>query len=67
MRPCAQRLKLLYRTANGFMDSMERVLIFWLGMKAVVDHQMTLGAITAFIAYKDQFYGRVTSLIDSFH
>jgi ATP-binding cassette, subfamily B, bacterial CvaB/MchF/RaxB len=61
-----QRLKLLYRTANGFLGSMERVLIFWLGMKAVVDHQMTLGAITAFIAYKDQFYGRVSSLIDNF-
>jgi ATP-binding cassette subfamily B protein RaxB len=61
-----QRLKLLYRTANGFMGSAERVLIFWLGMKAVIDHQMTLGAITAFIAYKDQFYGRVTSLIDNF-
>ena len=61
-----QRLKLLYRTANGFMGSLERVLIFWLGMKAVIDHEMTLGAITAFIAYKDQFYGRVTSLIDNF-
>jgi ATP-binding cassette subfamily B protein RaxB len=61
-----QRLKLLYRTVNGFMGSIERVLIFWLGMKAVIDHQMTLGAITAFIAYKDQFYGRVTNLIDNF-
>jgi ATP-binding cassette subfamily B protein RaxB len=61
-----QRLKLLYRTANGFMGSVERVLIFWLGMKMVIDHQMTLGAITAFIAYKDQFYSRVTSLIDNF-
>jgi ATP-binding cassette subfamily B protein RaxB len=61
-----QRLKLLYRTANGFLGSMERALIFWLGMKAVIDHQMTLGAITAFIAYKDQFYGRVSSLIDNF-
>jgi ATP-binding cassette subfamily B protein RaxB len=35
-------------------------------MKAVIDHEMTLGAITAFIAYKDQFYGRVSSLIDNF-
>jgi ATP-binding cassette subfamily B protein RaxB len=61
-----QRLKLLYRTANGFLGSLERVLIFWLGMKAVIDHQMTLGAIIAFIAYKDQFYGRVSSLIDNF-
>jgi ATP-binding cassette subfamily B protein RaxB len=61
-----QRLKLLYRTVNGFMGSVERVLIFWLGMKTVIDHQMTLGAITAFIAYKDQFYGRVTNLIDNF-
>jgi ATP-binding cassette subfamily B protein RaxB len=61
-----QRLKLLYRTANGFLGSFERVLIFWLGMKAVIDHQMTLGAITAFIAYKDQFYSRVTNLIDNF-
>jgi ATP-binding cassette subfamily B protein RaxB len=61
-----QRLQLLYRTTNGFMGSLERVLIFWLGMKAVIDHELTLGAITAFIAYKDQFYGRVTSLIDNF-
>jgi ATP-binding cassette, subfamily B, bacterial CvaB/MchF/RaxB len=61
-----QRLKLLYRTANGFLGSFERVLIFWLGMRAVIDHQMTLGAITAFIAYKDQFYSRVTNLIDNF-
>jgi ATP-binding cassette subfamily B protein RaxB len=61
-----QRLKLLYRAANGLLGSLERVLIFWLGMKAVIDHQMTLGAITAFIAYKDQFYGRVTNLIDNF-
>ncbi|WP_423960619.1 peptidase domain-containing ABC transporter, partial [Bradyrhizobium sp.] len=61
-----QRLKLSYRTANGLLGSMERVLIFWLGMKAVIEHEMTLGAIIAFIAYKDQFYSRVTSLIDNF-
>ncbi|MBO0737552.1 MAG: peptidase domain-containing ABC transporter, partial [Alphaproteobacteria bacterium] len=61
-----QRLKLLYHAANGFLGSLERVLIFWLGMKAVISHQMTLGVITAFIAYKDQFYSRVTKLIDNF-
>jgi ATP-binding cassette subfamily B protein RaxB len=61
-----QRLKLVFRTVNGMLGSFERVLIFWLGMKAVIDHEMTLGAIIAFIAYKDQFYGRVTSLIDNF-
>jgi ATP-binding cassette subfamily B protein RaxB len=61
-----QRLKLVFRTVNGMLSSFERVLIFWLGMKAVIDHEMTLGAIIAFIAYKDQFYGRVTSLIDNF-
>ena len=61
-----QRLKLLSHAANGLLGSFERVLIFWLGMKAVIDHQMTLGAIVAFIAYKDQFYSRVTNLIDNF-
>jgi ATP-binding cassette subfamily B protein RaxB len=62
----SQRLKQLYRAANGFLGSFERVLIFWLGMKAVIDHQLTLGAITAFIAYKDQFYSRVSNLIDNY-
>src|SRR5260370_25196328 len=51
-----QLLKRLYRTVNGFMGSAARVLIFWLGMKTVIHHQMTLGPITAFLAYKDQFY-----------
>jgi ATP-binding cassette subfamily B protein RaxB len=62
----SQRLKQLYRAANGLLGSLERVLIFWLGMKAVIEHQLTLGAVTAFIAYKDQFYGRVSSLIDNY-
>jgi ATP-binding cassette subfamily B protein RaxB len=60
-----QRMKLGFRAINTLLAGVERILIFWLGMKAVLDHQMTLGAITAFIAYKDQFYDRVSGLVNN--
>jgi ATP-binding cassette subfamily B protein RaxB len=60
-----EKFKLVWRLANDAMAAIERVAIFWLGMKAVLDHEMTLGAVTAFFAYKDQFYSRVTSLVDN--
>ncbi|GAB3629323.1 Toxin RTX-I translocation ATP-binding protein [Pandoraea terrae] len=61
---CVQRLTLLYKHSNGLLSSLENILIVWLGAAFVIDGQLTIGALMAFIAYKMQFQTRVSSLID---
>lgn len=59
-----QKLNLLYRLLNGLLFGIERILIIWLGATLVIDGLFTVGALIAFIAYKEQFNNRVSSLID---
>lgn len=61
-----QRLMLVYRACNGLIFGIEKIAIFWIGGKLVIAGPMTIGAFLAFLAYKDQFEARVTSLIDKF-
>ena len=60
------RLGLFYRASNGLVFGLENVFIVWLGARAVIGGDLTLGALTAFIAYKMQFGSRVTNLIDKY-
>jgi len=57
-------LQILYRLLNGVLFGLERVLIIWLGAKLVLDGNFTVGVFMAFSAYKDQFDGRVSALVD---
>lgn len=59
-----QKLYVLYRLINGLLFGAERVLIIWLGARLVIAGDFTVGALLAFIAYKDQFVSRVSGLID---
>lgn len=59
-----QKLNVLYRLMNGLLFGAERVLIIWLGARLVIAGDFTVGALLAFIAYKDQFVSRVSGLID---
>jgi len=59
-----QKLHVLYRLINGLLFGAERVLIIWLGARLVIAGDFTVGALLAFIAYKDQFVSRVSGLID---
>jgi ATP-binding cassette subfamily B protein RaxB len=59
-----QKLGVLYRLMNGLLFGAERVLIIWLGARLVIAGDFTVGALLAFIAYKDQFVSRVSGLID---
>ncbi|NVM77069.1 ATP-binding cassette subfamily B protein RaxB [Duganella sp. SG902] len=59
-----QKLMLLYRTVNGLLFGIENILIIWLGAKMVLDGDFSVGVLMAFNAYKGQFDGRVSSLID---
>ena len=59
-----QRLNISFQTVNALLVTLEAALILWLGSKAVLDRTFTIGMLLAFIAYKDQFTGRISSLID---
>ncbi len=60
----SQKLQVLYRLLNGVLFGLERIVIIWLGAKLVLDGNFTVGVLMAFSAYKDQFDGRVSALID---
>ena len=59
-----QKLSLLFSSAWSTISTLERGCIYWLGAQSVIDHQMSLGMLFAFITYKEQFSGRVNTLVD---
>lgn len=59
-----QRLHISYETAQMLLFGIERVLVIFLAAHAVLDRQLTVGMLFAFIAYKDQFSTRIAALID---
>ena len=60
----ADKLRLLFSTANSLLFGLLAILIIWLGASSVLDGTMSIGLLIAFIAYKDQFLGRLTVLIN---
>ncbi|MEW6437107.1 MAG: peptidase domain-containing ABC transporter [Pseudomonadota bacterium] len=60
-----QRLDLVFSRANDFLFGADRVILLMLGATMVLDSKMTLGMLVAFLAYKDQFTGRVGNLLTS--
>ncbi len=59
-----QKLGLIFRTANGALQGLLMILVVWLAAQKVLDQALSVGAMLAFIAYKDQFTRRVSALID---
>ncbi|KFC66194.1 peptidase domain-containing ABC transporter [Massilia sp. LC238] len=58
------KLSVSYQTANSLLFSAERVIVIWLAALAVLNNEFSVGMLFAFISYKDQFSGRMASLID---
>ena len=60
------KLNLVFGTSWSFLSILERTGVFWVGAKAVMHHDMSLGMLFAFLSYKEQFSGRINMLIDRF-
>ncbi len=60
----ADKLRLLFKTVNSLLFGILGIIIVWLGARRVLETQMSVGLLIAFIAYKDQFLGRLTELIN---
>ena len=49
---------------RGLLGGGIALLIVWLGARQIIDTTLTVGMFMAFLAYRSQFDGRVTALID---
>jgi ATP-binding cassette subfamily B protein RaxB len=59
-----QRQNLTFSTINGVMVALENAVVLYLGASLVLKGQFSVGMLLAFMTYKDQFVGRISSLID---
>ncbi|MBV8500167.1 MAG: peptidase domain-containing ABC transporter [Paucibacter sp.] len=60
----AKKLELGMGVANKLLFGLERVAIVWMGAALVLDRQISVGMLFAFLAYKEQFSTRLAGLID---
>ena len=60
-----QKLDLLFGTANTLLFGLDRIVIIFLGARAVMFGSLTVGMFVAFLAYKDQFSQRVAGFLDT--
>lgn len=59
-----QRLGLVYQAVNGVTFAVENIVVVWLAAMMILDGQFSVGMLFAFIAYKQQFVGRATALVE---
>lgn len=58
------KLSITYQTANNILFGTERIIVIWIAAILVVEKQLTVGMLFAFISYKEQFSQRIVSLVD---
>ena len=61
-----QKLQLAFLWLNGLLFGAATIATIWRGANLVLDGAFTVGLLTAFIAYKLQFDGRIGSLVDKY-
>ncbi len=58
-----QRYDLIFGRINDSIFAIDRLIMLVVGAYYVMDNKMTVGMLVAFLSYKDQFTGRIGSLI----
>ena len=59
-----QRLGIQVKFAHGLLLGTENIVLMLLGGYAVLNNQISIGMIMAYLSFKDQFYARVFALVD---
>lgn len=59
------RLNISFSSANHLIYGLENILVIYVGARAVLAGDMTLGVLFAFLSYKEQFLGKATNLIET--
>jgi ATP-binding cassette subfamily B protein RaxB len=58
------RIGLLFSSCSQLIFGVERIGVIWIGAKLTLEHAFSVGMLIAYLAYRDQFAGRISSLID---
>ena len=58
------KLGLGFNSASGVIFGIERIAVIWIGALLALQNVFSVGMLIAYLAYKDQFAGRVSGLID---
>ena len=59
-----RKLELMFSVLHRLLFGVERVAVVWLGALLVMEQQLSVGMLFAFVAFKEQFAQRVSALID---
>ena len=59
-----QKLGIAIKFFHGLLVGTENIVLMLLGGYAVLNNQISIGMVIAYISFKDQFYGRVFALMD---
>jgi ATP-binding cassette subfamily B protein RaxB len=60
----AEKLNIIFKSANLLIFGVQSVAIIWLGVLLVLHGGFTVGMLFAFVAYQEQFKARITVLVD---
>ena len=58
-----QKMQVLFNAASTGLFGLDRLIIIYFGARAIMADNLSVGMLVAFLAYKDQFAGRVDSFI----
>lgn len=60
-----QKFDVWFQAGASSIFGIDRLLIIYFGVLAIIDSTMSVGMFVAFLAYKDQFADRINSFIDT--
>lgn len=60
-----QKFDVYFQSGASSIFGIDRLLIIWFGVMAIIDSTMSVGMFVAFLAYKDQFADRINSFVDT--
>jgi ATP-binding cassette subfamily B protein RaxB len=58
------RMGLGFNSTSQFVFGIERIAVIWVGATLALQNVFSVGMLIAYLAYKDQFAGRMAALID---
>jgi ATP-binding cassette subfamily B protein RaxB len=59
------KIDLIFTIASNLLFGLDRIVIIFFGVRAVLGGMLSVGMLVAFLAYKDQFSQRVGKLLDT--
>jgi ATP-binding cassette subfamily B protein RaxB len=59
-----QKLGLIFKSLNSTISGAQNLAVIYVGASLIMEHKLTIGMLTAFTSYLNNFSGRIFSLID---